>query len=162
MMNDQKLEEVHSFKYLGSVITRNGCSDKDIRARINQATAALIQLDTIWKSNTLSFKVKVAIIKTLIVSIFLYSSDSWTLKADTCKRIQVFEMETFRKLLRIPYTDHKTNEFVRKRVEELTGPGITLRDCETKKTKVVRACQSARLSCQNYHARVCGRYLTQR
>ena len=50
MMNDKKLEEVHSFKYLGSVITKDDCSDKDIRARIGQATAALIHLDTTWKT----------------------------------------------------------------------------------------------------------------
>ena len=31
-------------------------------------------------------------------------------------------MKAFRKLLRISYTEHKTNEFVRNRVEELTGP----------------------------------------
>ena len=122
VMNDQKLEEVHSFKYLGSVITEDGSSDKDIGPRIGQATAAFTRLDTIWKSNTLSFNVKVTIFKTLIVSIFLYGCESWTLKADTCRRIQAFEMKAFRKLLRISYTEHKTNEFVRKRVEEFAGP----------------------------------------
>ena len=122
MMNDQKLEEVHSFKYLGSVITKDGSSDKDVGARIGQATSAFTRLDTIWKSNTLSFKVKVKIFKTLVVSIFLYGCESWTLKANTCRRIQAFEMKAYRKLLRISYTEHKTNEFVRNRVEELSGP----------------------------------------
>ncbi len=122
IMNDKNLEEVHSFKQLGSVITKDGCSDKYIGAAIGQATAALMHLDTIWKSNTLSFKVKVIIFTTLIVSIFLYGYESRTLKADTCKRIHAFEMKAFKKLLRIPHTDHKTNEFVRKRVEEFSGP----------------------------------------
>ena len=38
MMNNQKLEEVDSFKYLGSVMTKDGSSGKDIGARIGQAT----------------------------------------------------------------------------------------------------------------------------
>src|SRR5207244_7948535 len=103
-------------------MTKDGSSDKDIGARIGQATSAFTRLDTIRKSNTLSFKVKVTIFKTLVVSIFLYGCESWTLNADKCRRIQAFEMKAFRKLLRISYTEHKTNEFVRNRVEELTDP----------------------------------------
>ena len=78
MMNKQKLEEVDSFKYLGSVMTKDGSSDKDIGARIGQATSAFTRLDTIWKSNTLSFKVKVTIFKntsSLNISIWLRELD---------------------------------------------------------------------------------------
>ena len=47
---------------------------------------------------------------------------SQTLLAETEKRIQAFEMKCMRKLLCISYLEHKTNEFVRNKVESLVGP----------------------------------------
>ena len=49
---------------------------------------------------------------------YLYASETWTLNADTCKKINSFEMWMYRKMLRISYTRHTTNEEVLKRVNE--------------------------------------------
>ena len=51
----------------------------------------------------------------------LYGCESWTLTADLERRIQVFEHTCYRRLLRIPYTEHRTNEFVRQQVTNYTG-----------------------------------------
>ena len=53
---------------------------------------------------------------------FMYGCEAWTLYADTEKRIQAFEFKCLRKLLRISYMEHKTNEYVRSRVTFLAGP----------------------------------------
>ena len=52
----------------------------------------------------------------LVMSIFLYTSETWTLSADLQKRIQAMEMRCFRKILRISYKDHVTNETVRNKI----------------------------------------------
>ena len=39
VMNQQKLEEVHNFKYLGAIISRDGTCEAEIRARIVSAMA---------------------------------------------------------------------------------------------------------------------------
>ena len=46
-VNEQKLETVTRFKYLGSVITDEGCKP-EIPPRIAQTTAALTRLKPIW------------------------------------------------------------------------------------------------------------------
>ena len=46
-VNEQKLETVTSFKYLGSVITDEG-SKSEILSRIAQTTAALTRLKPVW------------------------------------------------------------------------------------------------------------------
>ena len=56
------------------------------------------------------------------MSIFLYACESWTLTADTERRIQAMEMRCLRKLFGITYRDHISNEEVRNRTRQAIGP----------------------------------------
>ena len=60
--------------------------------------------------------------RSLVMSIFLYACESWTLTAETEKRIQAMEMRCLRKLLGITYREHITNEEVRNRTRQAIGP----------------------------------------
>ena len=55
--------------------------------------------------------------RSLVVSIFLYVCESWTLTAKLEKRTQAFEMRYYRKLLNISYKDHVTNEEARRKIQ---------------------------------------------
>ena len=55
-------------------------------------------------------------------SIFLYACESWTLTAELQRRIQAMEMRCYRKILRISYKDHVTNEEVRAKIQQAIGP----------------------------------------
>ena len=46
----------------------------------------------------------------LVISIFLYACESWTLTAEIEKRTQAFEVRCYRRLLNISYKDHVINE----------------------------------------------------
>ena len=78
-----KLGTVTSFKYLEAVVSDDG-SKPEVLSRIAQATAALTKLKPIWRDNNISLgsKSKVKLIRTLVISIFLYACESWTLTAD--------------------------------------------------------------------------------
>ena len=83
-LNGTVLEEVDSFKYLGSMITKDGGSCKEIKARIGAATSAMAKLKHIWKSKDISLWTKIKLYKTLILSILLYMFDTWaTARIDT-------------------------------------------------------------------------------
>ena len=58
----------------------------------------------------------------LVASIFLYACESWTLTAELQRRIQAVEMRCYRKILRISYKDHVTNEEVRAKIQQAIGP----------------------------------------
>ncbi|KAK2180118.1 hypothetical protein NP493_458g00012 [Ridgeia piscesae] len=60
--------------------------------------------------------------RSLVMSIFLYACESWTLTADTQRRVQAMEMRCLRKLLGITYRDHISNEEVRNRTLQAIGP----------------------------------------
>ena len=74
----QKLGNVTSFKYLGAVVSDDG-SKPEVLSRTAQATAALKKLKPIWRDNNISLRSKVKLRRPLVISIFLYACESWTL-----------------------------------------------------------------------------------
>ena len=71
----QKLGTVTSFKYLGAVVS-DDCRKPEILSRIAQATAALTKLKHIWRDNNISLGSKVKLMRSLVISIFLYACES--------------------------------------------------------------------------------------
>ena len=71
---------------------------------------------------SISLSSKVRLMHSLVTSTFLYACESWTLTAELQKRIQAMEMRCYRKILRISYKDHVTNEEVLARIQQATGP----------------------------------------
>ena len=116
----KKLGTVTSFKYLGAVVSDDG-SKPEVLSRIAQATAALTKLKPIWRDNNISLGSKVKLMRSLVISIFLYACESWTLTAELEKRTQAFEMRCYRRLLNISYKDHVTNEEVRGKIQAAIG-----------------------------------------
>ena len=121
-VNGQRLETVKSFRYLRSIITDEG-SKPEILARIAQTTAALTRLKPLLNNRNITVSSKIRLMRSFVMSIFLYTSETWTLSADLQKRIQAMEMRCFRKILRISYKeDHVTNEAVRTKIKQAIGP----------------------------------------
>ena len=107
-VNEQKLETVICFKYLGSLMTDEGFK-LEILSRIAQTTAALTRLKPVWNDRCISLSSKIRLMRSLVTFIFLYACESWTLTAELQRRIQAMEMRCYRKILRISYKDHVNN-----------------------------------------------------
>ena len=120
-MDRKKLETATSFQDLGSVITDEG-SKPEILSRIAQTAAALTRLKPVWNDRSISLSSKIRLMRSLVTSIFLYACESWTLTAELQRRIQALEMRCHRKILRISYEDHVTNEKVRAKIRKAIGP----------------------------------------
>ena len=147
-VNGQQLETVDKFKYLGAQVTDEG-SKPEILARIAQATSALAKLNPIWKDKNIKMDTKVRLLRSLVMSIFLYACESWTLSAEMERRISAVEMRFYRRLLGITYRDHITNDEVRRRISQAIGPYIDLLTIvKTRKLKwyghVTRSCGLAK------------------
>ena len=61
------------------------------------------------------------LLRSLVISIFLYACESWTLTPELGKRPQTFEMRCYRRLLNISYKDHVTNEEVCRKIQIAIG-----------------------------------------
>ena len=130
---------VTSFKYLGAVVSDYG-SKPEVLSRIAQATAALTKLKPIWRDNNISLGSKAKLMRSLVISIFLYACESWTLTAELEKRTQAFEIRCYRRLLNISYKDHVTNEEVCKKIQTAIGEYETPDPGQEAEAKVVWPC----------------------
>jgi hypothetical protein len=113
-VNGVQLEQVRKFQYLGSIITEDTTCSDDIRQRIAIGNGVVAGMKSLWQGHSLSVQSKVRLCRTLAWSVATYGCESWTIRKEDAKKIQAFEMKTLRKVLRIPWTAHRTNESVLK------------------------------------------------
>ena len=72
----------------------------------------MISLFNVWKDRAMSITTKKRLLKSLAFNIANYGSECWVLKTTDKKKINSFELWCYRRLLRIKWTDKKTNEYV--------------------------------------------------
>ena len=89
--NGNTIPVVVQAKYLGSIIHRDGTDKADVDARINSASQVFGSLkDCIFKEGNISKEAKVAVYKTVVMSVLLYGSESWTITKDLERKLQSF------------------------------------------------------------------------
>ena len=117
MIGNKPVGEVSQFKYLGSIITQEGNCSMEIKSRIAQGKVAF-ERERRTLIGKLRMELKKSFVKSFIWSVALYGSETWTIKAADKKHLEAFEMWMWRRLLKISWRDHKTNEEVLRMVEE--------------------------------------------
>jgi len=65
---------------------------------------------------------KVRLVKAMVFPVVMYGCESWTVKKAECRRIDVFELWFWRRLLRVPWTARRFNKSILKEI----SPGISL------------------------------------
>lgn len=114
-VNGNKVEIVDAFTYLGSTIHSTGSSEPEIRRRICIAREHMKSLDrNIWNSQ-ITLETKLRLYNVYIIPILLYGADTWTLTATSQRRLDAFDQWCLRRILKIPWHAHITNQEVRDR-----------------------------------------------
>ena len=84
----EKLEELASFQYLGSVLNYDITSDNEIKKRLAIATGQLAELNNVWNTRGIRTSTQVQLLRSLIIPIALYGCESWTYNKNLEKRIK--------------------------------------------------------------------------
>ena len=82
----------------------------------------MTNLDSILKSRDITLSTKVHLVKAMVFPGVMYGCESWTIKKAASRRIDAFELQCWRRLLRVPWTARRSNQSILKEI----GPGYSL------------------------------------
>ena len=122
------MEIVTDFIFLGSKITADvDCSHK-IKRSLLFGRKAMTSLDSILKSRDFTLSTKACLVKAMVFPVVIYGCESWTMKNAECRRIDVFELWFWRRLLRVPWTARISNQSILKEIRpEYALEGLMLK-----------------------------------
>lgn len=100
-MDNNALEDVNSFTYLGSIISRDGGTEDDVQARNGKARTTFNMLNNIWKAKNLSLKTKLQIFNSNVKTTLLYGSETQRITTTILNKLQAFINRCLRHLLGI-------------------------------------------------------------
>ena len=114
IINDETLEQVSQFNYLGFSISYQFSNDVesklakclDLIGTIKGTVFSKVRTETILKTHN-----------TLVLPIFSYGSENWTLTASQRRRIETAEMKLLRPLAGYTLYDHKTIDYIRRELQ---------------------------------------------
>ena len=76
----------------------------------------MTNLDSILKSRDLTLSTKVCLVKAMVFPVVMYGCESWTIKKVEHWRIDVFKLWCWRQLLRVPWTERRSNQSILKEI----------------------------------------------
>ena len=82
----------------------------------------MTNLDSILKSRGIALSTKVHLVKAMVFPVVMYGCESWTIKKAEHRRIDVFGLCCWRRLLRVPWTARRSNQSILKEI----SPGCSL------------------------------------
>ena len=82
----------------------------------------MTNLDSILKSRDIILLTKVSLVKAMVFPVVMYGCEGWTIKKAERRRIDAFELWCWRRLLRVPWTARRSNQYTLKEI----SPGCSL------------------------------------
>lgn len=118
LIHNRPIQRVNKYVYLGTNINEEWDHSVEIRCRIEKARAIFLKMGKLFKSRDLPLNTKMRILRCYVFSTLLYGVESWTLSESSCKKLEAFELWLYRRVLRISWVDHVTNEEVLRRMRK--------------------------------------------
>ena len=88
----------------------------------------MTNLDSVLKSRDITLPTKVHIVKAMIYPVVTYGCESWTVKKAECLRIGAFELWCWKRLLRVPWAERRSNHWILMEIKpEYSLEGLTLK-----------------------------------
>ena len=88
----------------------------------------MTNLDSIFKSRDITLPKEVHLVKAMVFPVVMYGCESWTIKKAERQRIDAFELCSWRRLLRFPWTARRSNQSILKEIHSgCSSEGLMLK-----------------------------------
>ena len=127
-IDEETVETVADFIFLGSKITADGDCSHEIKRHLLLGRKVMTNLDSILKSRDITLSTKVHLVKGIVFSVVMYGCESWPIKKAEHQRIDAFELWCWRRPLGGPWTARISNQAILKEISpECSSEGLMLK-----------------------------------
>ena len=112
----EKVEVVTDFLFLGLKITADSDCSREIRRWMLLGRKAMTNPDSVLKSWDITLPTKVRTVRAMVFLVVMYGCESWTIKKAVHQRIDVFKLWCWRRLLKVPWTERRSDQSILKEV----------------------------------------------
>ena len=121
-IDGETVEMVSYFILVDSKITADGDCSHEIKRGLLLGRKVMTNLESILKSRDITLVTEVHLVKAMVFPMVMYGCESWTVKKAEHQKIDAFELRCWRRLLRVPWTARRSNQFILKEI----SPGCLL------------------------------------
>ena len=122
------METVTDFIFLGSKITADGGCSHEIKRHLLLGKKVMTNRDSILESRGITLPTKVHLVKAMVFPVVMGGCGSWTIKKAEHWRIDAFELWSWRRLLRVPWTARRSKQSILKEISpEYSLEGLILK-----------------------------------
>ena len=121
-IDGETVATVSDFVLGGSKITADGDCSHEIKRCLLLGRKVMTNLKSILKSRDITLPTKVHLVKAMVFPVVMYGCEIWTIKKAERQKIDAFELWCWRRLLRVPWTARRSNQFILKEI----SPGCSL------------------------------------
>ena len=114
-IDGETMETVTDFILEGSKITADGDCSHEIKRRLLLGRTVMTNLDSILKSREIALPTEIHLVKAMVFPVVMYG-ESWSKKKAERQRIDAFELWCWRRLLRVPWTERRSNQLILKEI----------------------------------------------
>ena len=107
-IDEETVETVSDFIFLGSNITADSHCSHEIRRCLLLGRKVMTNLDSILNSRDITLPIKVHLVKSMVFPVVMYGCESWTIQKAEHQKIDAFEVWCWRRLLRVPWTARRS------------------------------------------------------
>ena len=103
---------VVDFIFLGIKITADGDCSHEIKRHLHLERKVDTNLHSVLKSRDITMSTKVRVVKAMVFPVVMDGCENWTIKKAEPQRIDAFELWCWRRLLSVPWTTRRPNQFI--------------------------------------------------
>ena len=111
----EKWKQMTDFIFLGSKITGGDCSH-EIKRCLPLGRKAMTNRNSVLKRRDITLPTEVHTIEAMGFPVVMYRYESWTTRKAECRKIDSFELWSWRRLLRVPWTARRSNPSILKEI----------------------------------------------
>ena len=124
-IDGETVETVADFIFLSSKITADGDCSHEIKRHLLLEGKVMTNL---LKSRDIPLSAKVHLAEAMVFPVVMYGCEIWTVKKSECQRNYDFELQCWRRLLRVPWTARRSNQSILKEISpEYSLEGLMLK-----------------------------------